>query len=152
MPNLRMQFSGEARKVEHKTIGGKAAVQIQICKKNYTKQGDEPAFTWVTIMVWEPKEFQQFSEGGFVAGSGEFTMRSYTDKDGNKRQSAEVRCTSFDVETPRPGEASPAIKHHAAKPYDSQANRSEPRVPTGGVGGRDDGPPFARPLLADFSG
>jgi single-stranded DNA-binding protein len=108
MPNLRLQFSGEARKVERKTIGGKAAVQIQLCKKNYAKQGDEATFTWITIMVWEPKEFQDFREGGFVAGSGEFTLRSY-EKDGQKRQSAEVRCTSFDIETPRPGErAAPA--------------------------------------------
>ncbi len=43
MPNLRLQFSGEARKVEHKTIGGKAAVEIQLCKKNYAKQGDDVA-------------------------------------------------------------------------------------------------------------
>ena len=102
MPNLRLQFSGEARKVEHKTIGGKNAVEIQLCKKNYTPQGQEPSFTWIRVTVFEPKtEFQKFYEGGFVAGSGEFTLRSFTDKDGNKRQSAEVRCSSFDIETPR---------------------------------------------------
>ncbi len=113
MPQLRLFFSGEARKVELKTIGDKPAVQIQLCKKNYAKKGDEPTFTWITVLVWEPKELQTFVEGGFVAGSGEFTMRSYTDKDGNKRQSAEVRCTSFDVETPRHADApamAPATK------------------------------------------
>ncbi len=132
MPNLRLQFSGEARKVEHKTIGGKSAVQIQICKKNYAKQGDEPTFSWVTIMVWEPKEFQKFYEGGFVAGSGEFSMRSYVDKDGNKKQSAEVRCTSFDVETPRPTEgivnadrpipSNPAPRRPAPAPADDTSS------------------------------
>ena len=104
MPNLRLQFSGEARKVEHKTIGGKSAVEIQLCKKNYAPAGQEASFTWVRITVWEPKEFQHFHEGGFVAGSGEFSTRSYVDKDGNKKQSTEVRCTSFDIETPRPAE------------------------------------------------
>lgn len=134
MPNLRLQFSGEARKVEHKTIGGKSAVQIQLCKKNYTKQGEEPSFTWITVMVWEPKEFQHFSEGGFVAGSGEFTMRSYTDKDGNKRQSAEVRCTSFDVETPRGPDAAP-VKNLADLPIKT------PRRPAPAAAD-DAGPPF----------
>lgn len=127
MPNLRLQFSGEARKVEHKTIGGKSAVEIQLCKKNYAKQSEEPTFTWIKIVVWEPKEFQHFHEGGFVAGSGEFTMRSYVDKDGNKKQSAEVRCTSFDIETPRPAatkDAPPAAKPGPRIP--AKANDDEP--------------------------
>jgi single-stranded DNA-binding protein len=148
MPNLRLQFSGEARKVEHKTIGGKAAVEIQLCKKNYAKQGDEPSFTWVRVMVWEPKEFQTFREGGFVAGSGEFTVRSYTDKDGNKKQSAEVRCTSFDIETPRPQEAGsePApVAKAAARP--TQPTR---RAEQAGAG--DSEPPFARPLDSEVWG
>jgi hypothetical protein len=98
---LRLQFSGEIRKCEHKTLGGKPMVELQICKKNYAKQGDEPSFTWIRVAVWEPKEFQHFHEGGFVAGSGEFSMRSFLNKDGVKQQSAEVRCGSFDVETPR---------------------------------------------------
>jgi hypothetical protein len=105
MPIMRMQFSGEARKVAHKTIGGKSAVEIQLCKKNYAPAGQEATFTWLTITVWEPKEFQHFHDGGFVSGSGEFSVRSYTDKDGNKKQSNEVRCTSFDIETPRHVEA-----------------------------------------------
>jgi single-stranded DNA-binding protein len=138
MPYLRLQFSGEARKVEHKTIGGKAAVEIQLCKKNYAKQGDEPSFTWIRVMVWEPKEFQTFREGGFVAGSGEFTVRSYTDKDGNKKQSAEVRCTSFDIETPRPQEAvgepapRPTVAREGSRPPAGRAANAqydEPSAP-----------------------
>lgn len=136
MPNLRLQFSGEARKVEHKTIGGKSAVQIQLCKKNYAKQGDEPTFTWVTVMVWEPKEFQKFYEGGFVAGSGEFSIRSYVDKDGNKKQSAEVRCTSFDIETPRPSEGSEPVKNLADLPIKT------PRKPTPTLADDHNSPPF----------
>ena len=136
MPNLRLQFSGEARKVEHKTIGGKAAVQISLCKKNYAAKDAEATFTWITVMVWEPKEWQTFHEGGFVAGSGEFTMRSYVDKDGAKRQSAEVRCTSFDIETPRPAEAGDE-QTRAQKP----APVARPTRPSGPTHD-DQGPPF----------
>jgi single-stranded DNA-binding protein len=136
---MRLQFSGEARKVEHKTIGGKSAVEIQLCKKNYAKQGDEPSFTWLRVTVWEPKEFQKFYEGGFVSGSGELSVRSYTDKDGNKKQSLEVRCTSFDVETPRGVEA-----------QEAPAPAQKPQRPSGG--GSVDEPPFARPLIAEVWG
>ncbi len=142
MPNLRLQFSGEIRKCEHKTLGGKPMVELQICKKNYTKQGDESTFTWVRVAVWEPKEFQCFYEGGFVAGSGEFSMRSFVDKDGNKKQSAEVRCTSFDIETPRAPEAA-VTQPPAPSP--------RPTRPASGGGG-DSEPPFQRPLIADFAG
>lgn len=143
MPILRVQFSGEARKVEHKTIGGKSAVEIQLCKKNYAKQGDEPTFTWLRVTVWEPKEFQQFHEGGFVSGSGELSMRSFMNKDGVKQQSLECRCTSFDIETPRGVEAAPVA---AAAPA--------PRRPAPAAGGHDDHsqPPFARPLIAEVWG
>ena len=139
MPIMRLQFSGEARKVEHKTIGGKSAVEIQLCKKNYTPQGQEATFTWVRVTVFEPKEFQKFHDGGFVSGSGELSMRSYTDKEGNKKQSLEVRCTSFDVETPRVVEAAEA-----------PAPAPKPQRPSGG--GSVDEPPFARPLIAEVWG
>lgn len=130
MPQMRLSFSGEVRKPQPKTIGGKQCVEFQIMKKNYTKDGEEATFTWIRVTVFDAKPWQieQCQEGKFVAGSGEFTMRGYTDKDGNKRQSAEVRCNSFDLDGPRTGDAGP-IAHHANKPYDSQQNRSEPRVP-----------------------
>ena len=123
MPIMRLQFSGEARKVEHKTLGGKPAVEVALCKKNYTKQGEEPTFTWVRVTIWEPKEFQQFHEGGFISGSGEMSIRSFVNKDGVKQQSVEVRCTSFDVETPRgveaaPVAAAPAPRRPAPAPAD----------------------------------
>lgn len=143
MPIMRLQFSGEARKVEHKTIGGKSAVEIQLCKKNYTKQGEEPTYTWLRVTVWEPKEFQKFYDGGFVSGSGELSARSYTNKEGKEKQSLEVRCTSFDVETPRPTEGSDAV---------APAPAPKPRIPSGGGHDSVDQPPFARPLIAEVWG
>lgn len=139
MPTMRLSFSGDVRKPQTKTIGGKQCVEFQLMRKNYAAQGSEATFTWIRVTVFDAKpwQFEQCQEGRFVAGSGEFTLRSY-EKDGQKRQSAEVRCNSFDLDGPRTGDAGP-IDHHAAKPYDSQQNRSEPRVPAPST---DDSCPF----------
>ena len=131
--SFRIQFSGDIRKSETKNLGGKQMVEIQLCQKNYAKQGDEATFTWLRVAVWEPKDFQlpQLQAGCFIAGSGEFSLRSYVNKDGVKQQSAEVRCGSFDVSGPR----------QAAASAPAPAPSPRPRVPA--PANDDDGsPPF----------
>lgn len=100
MTILRLTFAGQIKKAEHKTAGGKPLVEVSICKKNRTKQGEPDAFTWARIALWEPAEFQvgKLLKGAFIAGTGELTLRSYIDKDGAKASSMEVSCRSFDVE------------------------------------------------------
>jgi single-stranded DNA-binding protein len=141
MPTLRLQFSGECRNPQIKTIGNDQAVEFQVMRKNYAKQGEEATFTWVRVTVFKPQPWQieQCQEGKFVAGSGEFTLRSYLDKDGQKRQSADVRCQSFDIDGPRTNAPAGPIEHHAAKPYDSQANRAADKPAPVSAG---DEPPF----------
>jgi len=127
-----MHFSGDVRKPQVKEIGGKKAVEFQLMTKNYAAAGSEPTFSWIRVTVFDAKDWQidQCQEGKFVSGYGEFSLRSFVDKDGAKRQSAEVRSSSFQIDAPRTdGKAGP-IEHHAAKPYDSQQNRSEPRRPS----------------------
>jgi single-stranded DNA-binding protein len=119
MTSLCLHFSGHVKRADFKNIGGKAAVEISLCRKNYTKQGDEPTFTWVSALVWEPKEWQapKLVKGAFVSGRGELTLRSY-EKDGQKRTSAEVRCSSFEIEIAGedPGTAQAAPVAAAAAP------------------------------------
>lgn len=132
MSNFTISFSGDVRKPQVKDIGGKPCVEFQLMRKNYAAQGAEATFTWIRVTVFDCKPWQitQCQDGKFVAGVGEFSLRSY-EKDGQKRQSAEVRCNSFQIDGARTDDsAAPtgAIAHHAAKPYDSQANRAEPRT------------------------
>lgn len=98
MTRFNLQFSGECRKVEYKQLGESNVAVLNLCRKNYTKADVEPTFTWVKVTVRDPKEFQKFTDGAFVSGSGEMTMSSYTAKDGTKKHSIEVRCSSFDIE------------------------------------------------------
>lgn len=141
MPSLRLSFSGECRKPAQKTIGGKPCVEFQLMRKNYAAQGSEATFTWIRVTVFDAKPWQieQCQEGRFVCGSGEFTLRSY-EKDGAKRQSAEVRCSSFDLDGPHTSER--------AAPAASASPSPAPRVPAPAT----DDCPFARPLIAEVWG
>ena len=144
MPTMRLSFSGECRKPQIKDIGGKQAVEFQLMRKNYVPQGQEASFTWIRCTVFSPQPWQieQCQEGKFVAGSGEFTLRSYTDKDGAKRQSAEVRVQSFDLDGPHTG-------HTAAPAAGAPAPSPKPAIGGGASSGE---PPFDLPLIADFAG
>lgn len=100
MTLLRLAFAGQIKKAEHKTAAGKTLVEVSVCRKNKTKDGEPEAWTWVRASIWEPAEFQigKLAVGNFIAGSGEMVLRSYTDKSGAKGVSCEVSCRSFDIE------------------------------------------------------
>ena len=155
--SFRIQYAGHIRKSETKTFGDKTFVEVQLCAKNYAKSGEEPTFTWLRVSVVNPKDFQipQLKVGCFICGSGEFTLRSYTNKDGVKQQSAECRSSSFDIDGPR--QDAPVALVDNGGGYGS-AEQVAPVLPVanpsptigGGYGNSE--PPFAKPLLADFWG
>lgn len=135
---FRLEFSGEVRKPLQKEIGGKPCVEFQLMKKNYSKDEANVSFTWVKILLFDAKPWQieQCREGCFVAGSGEFTMRSYTNKAGEKQQSAEVRCGSFDLNGPRTG-----TKTSESAARSEPLAKTSPSVPAPAPVD-DDAPPF----------
>lgn len=96
---LRMSFAGLITKADVKQIGEKTLVEVSLCKKHKGRNGGEDTFTWLRVNIWEPADFQlpKLVKGSFIAGSGDFQLRSY-EKDGQKGASAECRCTSFDIE------------------------------------------------------
>ena len=103
MSSFKLFFSGDVRKPAIKDISGKKAVEFQLMKKNYVKQGDEATFTWIRVTLFDAKDWQliQCQEGKFVSGCGDFSLRSFIDKEGIKKQSVEIRCNSFDLDAPR---------------------------------------------------
>ncbi len=128
MSNFTLSFSGDVRKPQTKEIGGKPAIEFQLMKKNYGAKDTEATFTWLRVTVFDCKPWQveQCQEGKFVAGVGEFTLRSY-EKDGQKRQSAEVRCTSFQLDGARTEEkAAAAPAPRPTKPAPAATNDDEP--------------------------
>ena len=62
------------------------------------KQTGERATDWITCVAWRgTAEFVEkyFSKGSLAVVSGRLQMRDWTDKDGNKRISAEVQVDSI---------------------------------------------------------
>lgn len=140
MTLMRMFFSGQIKKAEHREAGGKPLVEVSLCKKHKGRNGAEDSYTWARLTIWEPAEFQvpRLVKGSIISGSGDVQLRSYVAKDGTKAHSLELRCTSYDIEVEEGADTtaivrttalgthpnSGAIAHHANKPYDSQAQRA----------------------------
>lgn len=135
MSVFRMSFAAPITKVDHKEVGGKALVEASLCKKNRAKEGQGPTFSWLRVSIWSPPDWMaaKLVKGAMLAGTGEFTLRSY-EKDGQKRQSAEVNCQSFDVEVSGGAtDAAPGAEAPAA---------AAPKRPAPVAAAGDDEPPF----------
>lgn len=81
-PELRRTGSGVA--VASYTIA---------CDRDFAPQGGEKETDFIDIVTWRSTaEFAQkyFAKGSMIVVSGRLQLRDWTDKDGNKRRSAEV--------------------------------------------------------------
>jgi hypothetical protein len=135
-----MMYAGHIKKVEHKQVGGKALVDLSLCKKQKGRNGAEDSFVWLRVSLWEPAAFMipKLVKGAFISGSGEFSVRTY-DKDGVEKISMECRSGSFDVEIA--GDAEP---QQAAQPEPTPVKVAHRHVPAVAVGGTvEDEIPFA---------
>ncbi len=138
MVMMKLLFSGDIKKSETKSINGKAMVELSICKKNKTKEGEELSFTWIRASVFDCPEWlaPRLVKGAYVTGCGDFTLRSYKDKDGNKAVSADIRCSGYDITVPddrtKLGESHPP----------TAVQRPTPIKPAPASASDDQGPPF----------
>ena len=78
-----------------RTNGGVAVASFTIaCDRDFAdKQSGEKEVDFIDIVAWRSTaEFasKYFSKGRMVVASGRLQIRNWTDKDGNKRRSAEV--------------------------------------------------------------
>lgn len=124
MSNFRLQFSGEIKKFREFQMGAKNAVELQLMKKNYTPKDQEASFTWIKVLVIDPKPFQLgwMNEGQFIAGSGEMSLTSFVGKDDQKKHTVEVRCSSFDIDAPYTGEKEAPAPRQTAPRKPAPAN------------------------------
>lgn len=137
MTIIRVSFAGHVKRAEHRQAGAKPVVEFSLCRKNKTKDGEPEAFTWIRVTLWEPPEWMaaKIIKGAFIAGSGDAILRTYTDKNGAKAQSLDVRCGSFDVDMPDERQQTVGAPEPAPAP-------TRPSAPVGGASGGMDEPPF----------
>lgn len=74
-----------------------ATVNIAVDRDKKSQDGERKA-DWITVVAWRKSaEFltRYFTKGSTVIVEGRLQMRSYTDRDGNKRSAAEVIADSI---------------------------------------------------------
>lgn len=75
------------------TQSGTACTRFNIAVDRRVKQGEEKQADFITIVAWQQRaEFicKYFSKGQKIALTGSIRTGSYTDRDGNKRNTFEV--------------------------------------------------------------
>lgn len=75
------------------TQSGTACTRFNIAVDRRVKQGEEKQTDFITIVAWQQRaEFicKYFSKGQRIALTGSIRTGSYTDRDGNKRNTFEV--------------------------------------------------------------
>ena len=76
-----------------RTGNGVAVASFTVACDRDFKSGGEKETDWIDCVAWrQTGEFIQkyFAKGRTIVVSGRLQMRSWTDKDGNKRKSAEI--------------------------------------------------------------
>lgn len=77
-----------------RTGSGTAVVSFTVAvDRDYAQQGQEKETDFIDCVAWAQRgEFvsKYFSRGSMIVVSGRLQIRGWTDKDGNKRRSAEV--------------------------------------------------------------
>ena len=76
------------------TQSGINVVSFRIaCDRNFARQGEQRQADFIDIVAWRQQaEFvsKYFTKGSMIVVSGRLQIRNWTDKEGNKRRSAEV--------------------------------------------------------------
>ena len=89
--------------------------------RDYTAQGQEKETDFIDCVAWAQKgEFvaKYFSKGSMIVVSGRLQIRGWTDKDGNKRRSAEVNADNcYFGESKGRSEGRPAAQEYTNPNY-----------------------------------
>lgn len=98
-----------------RTGSGTAVASFTVAvDRDYAAQGQEKETDFIDCVAWAQRgEFvaKYFSKGSMIVVSGRLQIRSWTDKDGNKRRSAEVNADNcYFGESKRHSEGCPAAQ------------------------------------------
>lgn len=133
--NFTGNLGGDA---EQKILAdGTSIVSMNVpCKSGF---GDKAITTWLRCTLFGNRGaslMPHLVKGSLVGITGEFSAREYTDRDGNKKQSLEVRVSDVSLLGGRK-DAAPEQRPQAAP-----AQRTAPKQASGGFEDMDDDIPF----------
>lgn len=103
---------------EGKQVSGTALFEFSVAED--VGFGDRKTTNWWKVQLWgkqaESRVVDFLTKGQQVAVFGEVTMREWTDKDGNKRLSPEIRANSVQLVGSKGDNAVPRDSEPAAPP------------------------------------
>ena len=94
--------------------------------------GDKKVTTWLNCSMWGKRGeavARFLLKGSLVAISGEFTCREYTDKDGNKRTSNDVRVNDLTLLGGKSENVSAQKQSNSSPGYDAPASFDDDSLP-----------------------
>ena len=144
--SLTVSFTGKIQKAEFRAVGEKNVCQVSVCEKKYNKDKDAaPEYDWVEASIWDAPQFlaDKLKKGNFIAFTGSFSTRKYTDKAGVEKKNMECRCDTRSVTVVDAGFFGEQVKSREQ----AEAQPAAPRRPAAasiGGGYGDSEPPFAK--------
>lgn len=137
------------RQPEVRPLGNDKSVTsfgIAINERYTAKDGEKREnVTFLDVEAWNKTGelcAQYLDKGSPVFIDGKLKLDSWEDKDGQKRTKLKVVAENVQFLSVGKKEDTGPIEHHAAKPYDSQEKRSEPRRPVAAAHDDENSPPF----------
>ena len=114
-----------------RTASGKAVASFTLAVDRDFSQGDEKQTDFIDCVAWQKTgEFvsKYFAKGSMIVASGRLQIRGWTDKDGNKRRTAEVVADSVYFGERKNTDTSPAAGYqnsYSAPPGSTQYLETE---------------------------
>lgn len=111
---------GENPELRHTQSGTAVATFNLACDRDFKdKDSGEKKTDWITVVAWRSTgEFvsKHFTKGRIAVVEGRLQMRDWTDKEGNKRRSAEVVADNvYFGDSKKDGDAGEAKKQNPAR-------------------------------------
>ncbi|MFN0111124.1 MAG: single-stranded DNA-binding protein [Blastocatellia bacterium] len=133
-------YLGKDPEIRYLTDGtAVCSFSVATTERKKDKSGEfQDATIWFKISVWGKQAEaanQYLSKGRQVYLEGRLSQQEYTDRDGNRRTSLEVRATDVQFLGPRSGDEGGGGSYQQSQP--SQQRQSSNTPPAGGDGGMD---------------
>lgn len=113
------------------TTSGKSVVNVQVAVNRYTKEGEKQEADFITVVAFEKRAeiiCRHFAKGFPIYVEGQLQIRQWTDRDGQKRNSAEVIAQDIRfVESKAPAQAATAPQNPPVSDLAKWGQPTEPK-------------------------
>jgi single-stranded DNA-binding protein len=100
---LNLSFAGTVgRDPETRAAGSSDVTEFSVAVNGYDRRAKAKTTTWLKVNIWGERGRQLaglIEKGSRVAGSGQFEVQTYTNRDGEVKTNYVVTCTDITVQS-----------------------------------------------------